>query len=446
MTSPRRPPIRPTAAAVLVCLLSLVAVIVSATSPAARAADAGRLQQRIGAGQSRVSGLSGSVQAAGKRVSGLGSQIAVLERQISAIQIDLDAKRAQLLTLQRELSTARAKLLRLQAAERRDQIVLSGQLVGSYEAARPDLVNVVLESTGFANLLERLAFAQRIGDHDAQIVGQVRASRRAVAAQATRLGALTLRQQSLTQQVLYERNRIGRARVTLVTQQLAAIRVRDARAGQLATARGQVASLQGQLSRLQAAQRAQAARAAAQLRQSQQSQSSVGASGSSSGAPSSGASNGSNSSSGAPAPAPPSSTGGVTFPLPKAAASPPGTWSLDDGVDISAPGGTPEFAVCSGTIVLHGIGGFGPSAPVLHCDSPLGGYDYVYYGHAGPGNWTPVGSHVSAGQVISEVGSGIVGISSGPHLEIGFADSSGSPVGPASASQMMSLLQASYGG
>lgn len=443
MTSPRRPPIRPTAAAVLVCLLSLVAVIVSATSPAARAADAGRLQQRIGAGQSRVSGLSGSVQAAGKRVSGLGSQIAVLERQISAIQIDLDAKRAQLLTLQRELSTARAKLLRLQAAERRDQIVLSGQLVGSYEAARPDLVNVVLESTGFANLLERLAFAQRIGDHDAQIVGQVRASRRAVAAQATRLGALTLRQQSLTQQVLSERNRIGRARVTLVIQQLAAIKVRDARAGQLATARGQVASLQGQLSQLRAAQRAQAAKAA---KAAAQSQSSASNSGSSSAAPGSGASNGSNSSSGAPAPAPPSSTGGFTFPLPKAAASPPGTWSLDDGVDISAPGGTPEFAICSGTIVLHGIGGFGPSAPVLHCDSPLGGYDYVYYGHAGPGNWTPVGSHVSAGQVISEVGSGIVGISSGPHLEIGFADSSGSPVGPASASQMMSLLQASYGG
>ena len=102
--------------------------------------------------------------------------------------------------------------------------------------------------------------------------------------------------------------------------------------------------------------------------------------------------------------------------------------------------------MCSGTVVLHGIGGFGPSAPVVHCDSPLAGYDYVYYGHAGPGNWTPVGTHVSQGQVISQVGYGIVGISSGPHLEIGFADSSGSPVGPSSAPQMMSLLHAAYGG
>ena len=131
--------------------------------------------------------------------------------------------------------------------------------------------------------------------------------------------------------------------------------------------------------------------------------------------------------------------------MPKGDVSPPATWSPDDGVDIAAPGGTPELAVCSGTIVQHGIGGFGPSAPVLHCDSPLAGYDYVYYGHAGPGNWTPIGTHVSQGQVISQVGYGIVGISSGPHLEIGFADASGSPIGPSSAPTMMSLLRSAYG-
>ena len=70
------------------------------------------------------------------------------------------------------------------------------------------------------------------------------------------------------------------------------------------------------------------------------------------------------------------------------------------------------------------------------------GWTNTFNAWAGPGNWTPIGTHVSQGQVISEVGSGIVGISSGPHLEIGFADSSGSPAG--GASTMMSLLQGSY--
>ena len=135
------------------------------------------------------------------------------------------------------------------------------------------------------------------------------------------------------------------------------------------------------------------------------------------------------------------SGGGFTFPLPSSAASGPGSWSQDQGVDISAPGGTPLLAVGSGTIVLHGIGGFGPSAPVLHLD----GGRYVYYGHAGPGRMVPVGRHVSAGSVIGEVGAGIVGISTGPHLEIGFCDASGSP-SPGSSGAMLALLHASYGG
>ena len=94
----------------------------------------------------------------------------------------------------------------------------------------------------------------------------------------------------------------------------------------------------------------------------------------------------------------------------------------------------------SGTVVLHGIGGFGDWAPVLHLDDGR----YIYYGHAGPGNSVGIGTHVSAGQVIGEVGAGIVGISTGPHLEIGFATSSGGPVGPSSAGQMQQLLLGAY--
>ncbi len=232
-----------------------------------------------------------------------------------------------------------------------------------------------------------------------------------MAAQATRLGALELRQQRLTDQVLAQRNQMYRARLGLVNQQIAVGRTRDANARQLAAVRSQVGGLRAQLSKIEAAQAAAAARAAGLP---------VGGAGIVSG-------------------------GGFTFPLPKGSAAPPGAWSPDQGVDISAPGGTPELAVCSGTIVLHGIGGFGPWAPVLHCDGSVAGYSYVYYGHAGPANEPAIGTHVAAGQVIAEVGPGIVGISTGPHLEIGFCDSSGSPLGSGTAGQMLSLLHAAYG-
>jgi murein DD-endopeptidase MepM/ murein hydrolase activator NlpD len=93
--------------------------------------------------------------------------------------------------------------------------------------------------------------------------------------------------------------------------------------------------------------------------------------------------------------------------------------SIDNGVDYAAPGGTPLYAMGSGVIIQEGISGFGPNAPVLRItDGPLAGKT-VYYGHSGP-DLVRVGDHVVAGQQISIVGYGIVGISTGPHLEIGF--------------------------
>jgi murein DD-endopeptidase MepM/ murein hydrolase activator NlpD len=400
-----------------------------AGAAAAGATSPSQLKQKISSGRAHVSSLSGAVAEASKKVQELDASVTATSNRLSAVQNDLDAKRAQLLSLRAQLGSAQARLKKLEATEAGDEQVLAAQLVGSYEGQRPDLVTVVLEARGFNDLLERLDFAQRIGRHNAQIVGAVKAARRAVAAQAIRLGLLSERQQRLTDEVLSERNRVASLRISLISQRLSAARARDAKAGQLDSAKAQVASLTGQLNRLQAAQRAAARRAA----NAQPSPS-----------PSPSPGSGNSGSSSAPPPSAPSS-GGFTFPMPKGDVSPPATWSLDDGVDIAAPGGTPELAVCSGTIVLHGIGGFGPSAPVLHCDSPLAGYDYVYYGHAGPGNWTPTGTHVGQGQVISQVGYGIVGISSGPHLEIGFADSSGSPVGPSSAPTMMSLLRSAFG-
>jgi murein DD-endopeptidase MepM/ murein hydrolase activator NlpD len=105
--------------------------------------------------------------------------------------------------------------------------------------------------------------------------------------------------------------------------------------------------------------------------------------------------------------------------------------TVDQGVDYAAPGGTPLFAMGPGTIIRAGIGGFGPNAPVLHIAAgPLAGRA-VYYGHAGQ-NLVPVGARVAQGQQISTVGSGRVGISTGPHLEIGFY-----PPGPNGAGHPM---------
>jgi murein DD-endopeptidase MepM/ murein hydrolase activator NlpD len=414
-------------------LLALGIVLATSSPPAAAAGSSQQLQQQISSGQRRVSSLAGAVAGADQRLNQLTGAIASLTGQLKGFQSSLTTKENDLLALRSQLSAAQLQLSHAQAADEADEQALSEQLVGTYEGDTPDIVTVVLEATGFDELLDGLNFVSRVGEQDAKVAGAVKAARRHVAAQAIRLGALSARRQRLLGEMQSAADRVATERVNLVSQELAAAKLRSAKAGELAGVKDSVASLTARLAEVQAA----AQRAAGQTGQA-----SSGAGGT--GSRSSGSGSGAGSASGTGRPSAPSSHG-FEFPMPKSDVSPPDTWSLDDGVDISAPGGTPELAVCSGTIVLHGIGGFGPSAPVLHCDSPLAGYDEVYYGHAGPGDWTPIGTHVSQGQIISEVGYGDVGISTGPHLEIGFADSSGSPVGPSSAPTMMSLLRAAYG-
>ena len=392
---------RPAAAGLLAAVLLSSLLGAFGHGGAARAAD---LSSQLAARQAQAAALRAAIGDENHRLALVQGSIATVQARLNTVEADLAAKQARLATIQAKLRSARAHLARLELQLAVADRALAANLRSQYESDPPDAITVILRSHGFADMLDKLEFVRVAKNHDAQVIRADRVARTVVIAAADRLGKLNQREQTLTAAILARRNDIDRIRLALVDRAIRIENARSAKTASLGQAEAERSRLVSQIASLQAA-----------------AQQSAG---------------------GGPAPVVGSLLrgGGIVFPLPGGAASPPGTWTNDDGVDIMAGGHTPLLAIGSGTIVLHGIGGFGPDAPVLHLDDGR----YVYYGHAGPGNAVAIGTHVSAGQVISEVGDGIVGISTGPHLEIGFCDGSGTPLGPGTAPTMHAILLGAY--
>ncbi len=356
-----------------------------------------RLQGKIGRKKGTERVLSTEVAAYTRRINRLQGRISTLQSRQVRVQADLDAKQAELERIQTDLRKERARLTRLRARLIVTRRALAQRLVEIYQADKPDLVTVVLNSKGFADLLERSEFVRRISDQDRRIVTLVRDAKADAVATAKRLDRLERRQQEVTAIVLERRNAIATIKQDLIDTRVGYAGTRADKQRALSNVREERVHLEEGLEALEREQ----AKVQAALR---------------------------NASSGfRPLPAGPVRGGSGQFIWP---VNGPITGSFGEarpghmhaGIDIAAPGGTPIRAAGSGRVVLLGwTGGYGNYTCIGHSASLS-----TCYAHQS-GYATSRGATVSRGQVIGYVGN--TGHSFGNHLHFEVRVN-GTPVSP----------------
>src|SRR5215217_1912910 len=158
-------------------------------------------------GRERV--LSSDVAGFTRKINALQSDITVLQTNQVRLQASLERKRAELARIQEDLRRERLRLARLRARLAEARKALAARLVELYKADDPDLVTVVLESDGFADLLERTEFMQRVSHQDARIIGIVVRAKREATATAKRLDKLEKRAKIVADQIAGEVDQVA---------------------------------------------------------------------------------------------------------------------------------------------------------------------------------------------------------------------------------------------
>jgi peptidoglycan hydrolase CwlO-like protein len=182
-----------------------------------------KLQQRIDRARAKIGAKKGTervlttqISRYNRRIRRLQSEIGTLQTRQQRVQVDLDAKRAELERLRGELRSERARLVRLRARFDETRTQLRARLIEIYKAEPPDVVTVVLNSDGFADLLERTEFIRRISDQDRRIVTLVRAAKADSVASERKLARIEARQRVVTAIVQRRRDEIASVRMQLV--------------------------------------------------------------------------------------------------------------------------------------------------------------------------------------------------------------------------------------
>ena len=201
-----------------------LAALATAVAPSASHGD---LSSRFNAGQQQAGKLSAKIQAETSRIQGYEGTIGSLQARLSVIERSVLAQEHQLSGVRDRLTAARGRLTLLEADYARDRRVLAAELLARYESPPPTIVDVIVDSNGWGNLLNRVRDLTTIERQDSRATRLVDSVRRSVAVQARTLSQQEVRRQRATAAVIVERDQVAQLKLSIVDRQLVYARARQ---------------------------------------------------------------------------------------------------------------------------------------------------------------------------------------------------------------------------
>ena len=246
----------------LLALVAILPAVLWAVMPvgslgASSDARLSNLKNKIQTTQSQVDKKKGKENILTSQVAGWQAKIDTLQAKINKlqgrqdqIQVGLDRETKSLNTIQDELRKQLRLQLELKTRLEEGRRVLAERLFELYRADAPTLISVVLDSKGFAELLERSEFLKRIGDQDRQVITLVRAARVEATLNANRLATLEGRQRAVALRIKLKRDEVASVKSELVTARGGFDRSKEIKASALANVKSDRRKLEGALSQM----------------------------------------------------------------------------------------------------------------------------------------------------------------------------------------------------
>lgn len=204
-------------ALLLVLLLAGLGAVWSLTALPASGQSEGSLRNSISAGKARERSLASAAARLARLERTSAREVAILEARLADVQGRLTAAETRLARTQGALAHERARALKLRRRLAESRALLTELLRQRYMADRPDVVTVVLDSRGFADLLERMEFLRRVQQSDTAIVRVVRSARFDARHEARLLARLEARRRASAEDVRRQRDAL--AGITAAAQQ-----------------------------------------------------------------------------------------------------------------------------------------------------------------------------------------------------------------------------------